>query len=363
MAELSPGETLDQYKLIDVIARGGMATVFRARDLENGHIVALKVPYLEYEADLVFHERFMREEQIGQRLDYPAIIKVLRPKDKSRVYLVMEYVEGELLSERLRREKRLPLPTAIALAEQIADALIYLHEHKVVHRDLKPANIMIQPNGQVKLIDFGIALDTTLRKMTWGKLSQAVGTPDYMAPEQIKGLHGDDRTDVYSLGAILYEMLTGEVPFSGNNLHAAMRAKMEEDPIPPRRLRNEISPQLEEIVLWALEREPRDRFESAYEFREALEHPESINVTGRATRQRSRSTLLHWARVLLMVLGGIVVYILLMWGISHRSSRILQKQRSSDSSSRSIVQSRGVLSQQFAEAAKQKLPISPASAF
>jgi serine/threonine protein kinase len=340
MAELSPGETLDQYKLIDIIARSGMATVFRAQDLENGHIVALKVPYLEYEADLVFHERFVREEQIGQRLDHPAIIKVLRPKDKSRVYLVMEYVEGELLSQRLRREKRFPLPTAIALAEQLADALIYLHQHNVVHRDLKPANIVIQPNGQVKLIDFGIALDTTLRKMTWGRLSQAVGTPDYMAPEQIKGSRGDGRTDVYSLGAILYEMLTGEVPFSGNNVHAAMQAKMQEDPTLPRRWRPEISPQLEEIVLCALEREPQDRFESAFELREALEHPKSIRLTGRAAHQRSKSKLPHWARALILVFGGIVVYILLMWGISQLSSRILQKQRSSASSSRSIGQTR-----------------------
>src|SRR5690242_15871464 len=149
MAELSPDDTLDQYKVIDVIARSGMATVFRAQDLANGHVVALKVPYLEYEADLVFHDRFKREEQIGQRLDHPAIIKVLRPREKSRVYLVMEYVEGELLSDCLRREKRFPIDRALALAQQIADALVYLHENNVVHRDLKPANIMIQPDGKV----------------------------------------------------------------------------------------------------------------------------------------------------------------------------------------------------------------------
>jgi serine/threonine protein kinase len=340
MAELFPGQKLDQYELVDVIARSGMATVFRARDLENGQIVALKVPYLEYEADLVFHERFSREEQIGQRLDHPAIVKVLRPKEKSRVYLVLEYVEGELLSERLRREKRFPVDTAVALAEQITDALVYLHEHNVVHRDLKPANIMIQPDGKVKLIDFGIALDTTLRKMTWGRLSQAMGTPDYMAPEQIKGQRGDARTDIYSVGAILYEMLTGEVPFSGNNVHAAMRAKMQEDPTPPRRLRNEISPQLEEIVLRALEREPQDRFESAFELREALAHPESVIVTGRAVRQRAKSKLPHWARTLLMIVGGIAGYILLMLVISQIRLLTSQKQPSSDGSSSSNVQPR-----------------------
>jgi eukaryotic-like serine/threonine-protein kinase len=338
MSELSPGETLDQYELLNVIARSGMATVFRARDRENGHFVAVKVPYLEYESDLVFHERFHREEQIGQRLGHPAIIKVLRPKEKTRVYLVMEYVEGELLSERLRRERRFPVETAVALARQIAGALVYLHEHNVVHRDLKPANIMIQSNGDVKLIDFGIALDTTLRKMTWGRLSQAMGTPDYMAPEQIKGLRGDARTDVYSLGAILYEMLTGEVPFMGNNLHAAMRAKMQEDPTPPRRLRNEISPQLEEIVLHALEREPQDRFETAFELQEALIHPDSVRITGRASRQRPKPRLPPWARALLTVIGGIAAYILLMWVIWHFGSRVSHKQSTQGLSSRWIVQ-------------------------
>ncbi|HEX9145924.1 MAG TPA: serine/threonine-protein kinase [Candidatus Binatia bacterium] len=324
MSELSPGQTLDQYELLDVIARSGMATVFRARDLDNGHTVALKVPYLEYEADLVFHERFKREEQIGQRLDHPAIIKVLRPKEKSRVYLVMEYVEGELLSERLRRERRFPVKTAVTVARQIADALVYLHEHNVVHRDLKPANIMLQPYGRVKLIDFGIALDTTLRKMTWGRMSQAMGTPDYMAPEQIKGLRGDARTDIYSLGAILYEMLTGEVPFTGNNVHAAMRAKMQEDPTPPRRLRNEISLQLEEVVLHALERQPHDRFDSALELREALTHLDSVQVTGRAARQRPKPKLPPWMRTLLTVVLGIVAYGLLMWTFSQISSRFPQ---------------------------------------
>src|SRR5207253_1714162 len=132
-----------------------------------------------------------------------------------------------------------PVDAAFALAIELADTLVYLHDHNVVHRDLKPENVMLLPSGGIKLMDFGIAMDTTLRKMTWAGLSHTMGTPDYMAPEQIKGLRGDARTDIYSLGAILYEMLTGEVPFTGNNVHAAMRAKMQEDPTPPRRLRHE----------------------------------------------------------------------------------------------------------------------------
>jgi len=306
MGEFAPGQRLDQYELLDVIARGGMATIFRARDTENGRMVVVKVPYLQYESDIVFHERFLREEKIGQRLDHPAIIKVLRPQEKSRVYLVMEHVEGERLSERLQRERRLPVETAVALAIQIADVLVYLHEHNVVHRDLKPENIMILPDGKAKLMDFGIAMDTTLRKITWSGLSQTMGTPDYMAPEQVKGRRGDARTDIYSLGVILYEMLTGEVPFSGENVYAAMRAKVQDCPVPPSHLQPDVSLQLEEIILHALECDPRERFRNATELREALAHPERVALTNRAARQRPEPRLALRLRRLISQIPDII---------------------------------------------------------
>lgn len=294
MDDLTVGQTLDQYKLLDIIARSGMATIFRAQDIENDRVVVLKVPYLQYASDIVFHQRFLREEQIGLRLDHHGIIKIFNNQNKSRLYLVMEYVEGELLSVLMQREHRLSITTAVDFAIQIADVLVYLHDRNVVHRDLKPSNVMIMPDSGIKLIDFGIALDASMRKITWSGLSQPIGTPDYMAPEQIKGRRGSARTDIYSLGIILYEMLTGKMPFASHNVYIAMRAKMLENPIPPCRLRRDISPQLEEIILHAIERNPDERFESALQFREALAHQDKVILANRAEHQQNKSWVAFW---------------------------------------------------------------------
>src|SRR2546425_661448 len=261
--------------------------------------------------------RLEREEAIGQRLAPPAVIKVLRPREKSGLSLVMEYVEGEPLRERLRREGRLPIATAVELGIEIADALVYLHGQGVVHRDLKPENIMLTADGAVKLMDFGIAFDATQGDLTWSGLSSSVGTPEYMAPEQVRARHGDERTDLYSLGVILYEMLTGQLPWSGESAQQVMHARLEEDPTPPRELRPEIPPALEEVVLHALERRPERRPESALELREALAHLDSVVITNRAARLRRARRLPRWARVLLRVGGAAAAYGLLLWALSH----------------------------------------------
>ena len=183
MHEDHVGDRVDQYELTDLIARSGMASIFKARDTESGAQVALKIPHVQFESDVVFFERFKREESIGQKLDHPHIVKVLKPRAKSRMYLAMEYVEGKSLRAIMQAARALPVDKALDIAQQVGDALCYLHAHRVVHRDLKPENVLVTAAGQVKILDFGIALDETARRLTWAGLSSAVGTPDYMAPE------------------------------------------------------------------------------------------------------------------------------------------------------------------------------------
>ena len=173
---------------------------------------------------------------------------------------------------------------AVKITLGICDALDYMHKRGVVHRDLKPENVMVDEDDNIKLIDFGIAMKEDARRLTFVNLSAALGTPDYISPEQVKGQRGDQRSDVYALGIMLYEMLTGRVPFAGPNPLAAMNERLLHDPTPARELNAEISPELEEILFRALERDPRHRYATAHEMMWDLGHQEQVGVDdGRAT--------------------------------------------------------------------------------
>jgi serine/threonine-protein kinase len=289
MREVNVGEQLDQYELTELIARSGMASIFKGRDLTNDATVAIKVPYLQFESDVVFYGRFQREEEIGRRLDHPNIIRVLTPRRKSRMYIAMEYIDGVSLRAMMRDKRPLDNARALDIARQVCSALVYMHSQGVVHRDLKPENILVTDSGQVKIMDFGIALDESARRLTWSGLSSTIGTPDYMAPEQVSGRRGDVRTDIYALGTMLYEMLSGCLPFEGDNVYAVMRAKTNDDPQPPSRYRPDIDPHLEELILHAIARQPRDRYGTAAEMQRDLCKPSQVIVTGRATRLHPRS--------------------------------------------------------------------------
>jgi serine/threonine protein kinase len=277
MRDPEVGDRIDQYQLTELLARGGMASIFKAIDPESGAAVALKIPYLHYESDVVFFDRFRREEEIGQRLDHPGIVKVLKPREKSRMYLVMEYVPGRPLRALLGPQP-LPAAQALEIAQQICEALAHMHAQGVVHRDLKPDNLLVTPDGRVKISDFGIASSKGARRLTWSGLSHSFGTPDYAAPEQIGGKRGDARTDVYALGTLLYEMLTGHVPWDAPNTHALLRAKTNDEPTRPSLYLHGFDPSLEAILLKAIAREPRDRYAGGPELLAALHDPAAAPV-------------------------------------------------------------------------------------
>jgi serine/threonine-protein kinase len=270
------GDAFDQYQLTELLARSGMASIFKAVDTLTDSPVALKIPHVQYESDIVFSERFRREEEVGQTLDHPNLVKILKPRQKSRIYMAMELVEGKSLRALMNGRTPLSTPQALDLAQQICDALQYLHAHGVIHRDIKPENILITATGQAKILDFGIALFEAERRLTWAGFSQSVGTPDYMAPEQVRGRRGDPRTDIYAVGLLLYEMLTCNLPYESANARALLRAKTNEEPRAPSYYIPNFDPSLEAIILKAIERDPRHRYGTAAELLADLRNPSAV---------------------------------------------------------------------------------------
>jgi serine/threonine-protein kinase len=303
MNPLEIGETLDHYRLDKVVARSGMATLYRATDLNDEREVAIKIPHPEMESDPILLERFRREQEIGQELDHPGVVKTFDGEERSRMYMVIEWVEGRLLRTILNEERELPIERATNLVLQICDALDTMHKHGVVHRDLKPENIMVDDQDCIKLIDFGIAMKEDARRITFVDMSATLGTPDYIAPEQVKGQRGDQRSDIYSLGVMFYEMLTGEPPFRGPNPLAVMNERVLHDPEPARDRRPEISPALNEILNRALERDPRRRYQTASEMALELENQELVGVDDGASRPSAQRGKLPNARRMLLYAG------------------------------------------------------------
>jgi eukaryotic-like serine/threonine-protein kinase len=294
----------------------------RAAAWRRFFVLRIKIPHPEMESDPVLFERFQREQEIGAKLDHPAVMKVFQDEDRSQVYMVMEWVEGRLLRKVLNEQRKLPPERAIRIALGICSALAYIHAHGVVHRDLKPENIMVDDQDHVKLIDFGIAANSGARRITFAKLSDTMGTPDYISPEQVKGKRGDARSDLYSLGVMLYEMLTGKVPFSGANAFVIMNDRLLNNPIPPREIDPGISPELQEIIYRALEREPGNRYPNAHDFAVDLENPDKVGVADREELKNWTSRRSPLARkilfYLMLVLIPILVFGLMLFVAKHQ---------------------------------------------
>jgi serine/threonine-protein kinase len=261
--------------------------------MRDGRQVAIKILNSSMESDPVRFDRFKREEEIGASLNHPNVMRVYSDNHHSRIYMVMEWVNGESLRKILSAEHKLAPERAVKISLGILKALEYIHQHGIVHRDLKPENVMVDDHDNVKLIDFGVASKRGAKRLTFVGFTEMLGTPAYISPEQVKGRRGDERSDLYSLGVMLYEMLTGKTPFSGSSPLAVMNDRLANHPLPPRNANPDISLQLQEVLYRALERDPTNRYPSAHAFASDLEHLDQVGVADRVelTEWRKRHSL------------------------------------------------------------------------
>ena len=259
--------TFQKYTIEGILGQGSMGAVYKAHHKKLGRAVALKVPHLEMMRSDLSKERFLREGRALAMLQHPHIVGVYDAGEENDLpYLAMEFIEGSTLSEHVRQSKRLSFSEVERIATQIADALSYIHEKGILHRDLKSSNVLISPDGMVRVTDFGIAQVNAQTTITNGIL----GTPAYMSPEQARGETIDGRSDIYSLGVIMYEALTGHIPFLADNGLAIIQQIIHQAPAPLEKYRPDIPPGLSRIVFKCLEKKPRARYTSSQELVKSL---------------------------------------------------------------------------------------------
>jgi serine/threonine-protein kinase len=266
----------DRYELGEVLGYGGMAEVLRGRDLRLGRDVAVKTLRVDLARDPSFQSRFRREAQSAASLNHPAIVAVYDTGESMLdgvpvPYIVMEYVDGRTLRDVLKTERHIMPTRALEITAQVLQALDYSHRGGIIHRDIKPGNVMLTRSGDVKVMDFGIARALAQSTATVTQTAAVIGTAQYLSPEQARGEPVDPRSDVYSAGCLLYELLTGMPPFTGDSAVAVAYQHVREDPVPPSQLNHDISPAIDSIVLKAMAKNPANRYQSAADMRDDID--------------------------------------------------------------------------------------------
>ncbi|MFD0683899.1 Stk1 family PASTA domain-containing Ser/Thr kinase [Actinomadura fibrosa] len=282
-----------RYELDTVIGRGGMAEVYRARDLRLDRVVAIKTLRSDLARDPTFQARFRREAQSAASLNHPSVIAVYDTGediigDTPIPYIVMEYVDGSTLRDLLRENRALLPDKALEITDGILRALDYSHRGGIVHRDIKPANVMLTRNHEVKVMDFGIARAMADSAATMTQTAQVIGTAQYLSPEQARGERVDARSDIYSTGCVLYELLTGRPPFTGDSPVAIAYQHVREEPVPPSQVDPEIPQWADAIVLKAMAKDPAHRYQNATEFRQEIQRV----LQGQPVASTAASTML-----------------------------------------------------------------------
>lgn len=303
---LQIGDQFDHFQIRVHIARGGMSDIYRAYDLLSGREVVLKIPDSMSIGDPAQYERFQRELEVMRTLDHPAVQKGSGSGTFNNMpYLVTELIDGESMRDLIQREAPFPPEESVKLIRKIADGLAHCHDHGIIHRDLKPENILITSAGQPVILDFGLALTKGAHRVTYANLSSAAGTPDYMAPEQIEGHRGDQRTDVYALGIMLFELLAGAPPFSGDNNLAVMAQHLKGGIPRLDKTQTGISTQLAAFVARCLQLKPEDRFPDMRALIDGLDHLESIDTS--TLDHTSGRTSNFWKSPTIMAIGSAVL--------------------------------------------------------
>ena len=265
---LDVGQTVGDYEILSLLGRGGMGKVFKVRNLISDRIEAMKVLLPDTDAAPEIVERFAREIKLVASLEHPNIASLRTAvRSGSQMLMIMEYVEGSSLEQKMQSQK-LEIRQAVHFMIQVLSALSYAHQHGVVHRDIKPSNILVRADDSVKLTDFGIASRAGDPRIT--ATGMALGSLYYMSPEQVKALPLDPRSDIYSVGVTLYEIVTGRRPIQGDSFFAIMRAHLDQKPLAPIELAPQISPELSSIIERSLEKSPEYRFQTSVEFSSAL---------------------------------------------------------------------------------------------